>query len=107
VTLKEPQSLERATLVDFHKARSVMASDKLESTNLDDAPFLGVVPADGTAEGITDEENSEMQMWWNRTMCNEMSIPQGYQNVAVLIIRWAEELDELKAENEVSELAAR
>ncbi len=57
-------------------------------------------PAD---EGVTDEDNSKMEVWWNKAMCAEMDIPEGYQNVAVLIIKWIEELDELKTGDEVSE----
>lgn len=54
--------------------------------------------------GVTDEDNSKMQVCWNRAMCKEMHIPEGYQNIAVLIIKWTEELDQLKSGDEVSYL---
>ena len=60
--------------------------------------------ANRVAEGITDEENSKMQVWFHKAMCDELKIPEGYQHVAVLIIKWAEELDELKCAEEVREL---
>ena len=44
---------------------------------------------------------SEMQLWWDEAIARNMNLPDGYQNVAVLIIKWSEELDELKTAAEV------
>lgn len=54
------------------------------------------------ADGVSEEDNSKMQVCWNRAMCGEMNIPEGHQNVAVLIIKWAEDIDELESGKEVS-----
>ncbi|KAF2839379.1 hypothetical protein M501DRAFT_1016460 [Patellaria atrata CBS 101060] len=53
---------------------------------------------------VTEEENSKMQISWNTAMCAEMKIPLGYQEVAVLIIKWADAIDELECSKEVKEL---
>ena len=91
-------------LVEFTAAGSAMvSSSKAEFVAPCGEPCPIAAPANGAAEDVTDEENSKMQVWWNRAMCNEMKIPEGYQNVAVLIIKWCKELDELKSAEEVSE----
>jgi hypothetical protein len=82
-----------------------MISGRGEDTATGGESCLVAAPANGAVEGVSDEENSKMQVWWNKTMCDEMKIPEGYQNVAVLIIKWTEELDELKTGDEVSEPA--
>lgn len=52
-------------------------------------------------ESVTDEINSEenmkLRMSWNSTMCKVMQIPEGYQDIAVLMIKWTDKLDEFKA----------
>ena len=57
-----------------------------------------------SGHGVTDEENSKMQVIWDQAMCKEMEILEGYQNVAVLIIKWTEELDHVKSGDEVGQL---
>ncbi|MCJ1379747.1 hypothetical protein MMC17_002850 [Xylographa soralifera] len=56
------------------------------------------------AAGITAEENSRMRMCWNKAMCGEMKIPEGYQNIAVLIVKWNNEIDQLNSAAEVEDL---
>lgn len=63
-----------------------------------------VGPRETSSHGVTDEENSKMQVIWDQAMCKEMQIPSGYQNVAVLIIKWTEELDQVKSGSEVGRL---
>lgn len=48
--------------------------------------------------------NVEMQTWWDETIAKTM-IPDSYDKVAVLLIKWADEIDELKTRDEVSGLA--
>ena len=48
------------------------------------------------------KRSSEMQLWWDEAIARNMNLPDGYQNVAVLIIKWSKELDELKTAAEVS-----
>lgn len=52
-------------------------------------------------DGVSIEEQTEMGTQWDNTMLREMEVPQGYQDVAVLIIKWCEALDELKSADEV------
>ena len=40
-------------------------------------------------------------MWWNEAIAKNMNLPEGYEQVSVLIIKWADELDELKTKAEV------
>jgi hypothetical protein len=40
-------------------------------------------------------------MWWNESIARNMSSYEGYAKIAVLLIKWSEELDELKTHNEV------
>ncbi|KAH7095572.1 hypothetical protein FB567DRAFT_32882 [Paraphoma chrysanthemicola] len=60
-----------------------------------------------TTEDAEDQERAEeMQTWWNNEMKKHMNQPDGYAKVAVLLIKWADELDELKTKNEAAELDA-
>ena len=51
-----------------------------------------------------DKLNSKLGICWNKAMRKEMRIPEGYQNVAVLIIKWAEKVDQLNSKDEVNRL---
>ena len=52
-------------------------------------------------ENVQINENARMKICWDSVMCKELKVPEGYQDVAVLIIKWAEELDQLKSGEEV------
>ena len=55
-----------------------------------------------TTQDVQDQERAEeMQSWWNNEMKKHMNQPDGYAKVAVLLIKWADELDELKTKREV------
>jgi predicted protein tyrosine phosphatase len=45
---------------------------------------------------------AEMQMWWEKAYAKNIDLPDGYQNVAVLLIKWEDELDELNTREEAS-----
>ena len=47
------------------------------------------------------ERASEMQLWWDEAIARNMNLPDGYHNVAVLLIKWADQLDELRTRDEV------
>jgi hypothetical protein len=47
------------------------------------------------------ERAAEMQNWWAEAIARNMDLPEGYSKVAVLLIKWAEELDELNTGEEV------
>ena len=66
---------------------------------------------DGRTSAAGDEAEKqradEMRMWWNEALAKNMNLLEGYEQVSVLIIKWADELDELKTKAEVcSELLA-
>ena len=44
---------------------------------------------------------AEMHMWWDEAIAKNMNLPDGYTKVAVLLIKWADELDELNTGEEV------
>ena len=54
-----------------------------------------------STDDLTDGDISQMQVWWNQAMCEVMKVPEGYLNVAVLIIKWTEKLDQLNCTKEV------
>lgn len=44
---------------------------------------------------------ADMQMWWEKAYTKNIDLPDGYQNVAVLLVKWEDELDELNTRDEV------
>jgi hypothetical protein len=54
--------------------------------------------------GQEQEQAQDMQRWWNAGISQKMHKPEVYHHVAVLLIRWADELDELKTSEEVSDV---
>jgi len=59
--------------------------------------------ADLEKESVVETQNALMRQHWNKAMHKELGTPDRYQNVAVLIVRWVEALDEdLKCWKEVS-----
>lgn len=50
---------------------------------------------------VNEEHAAEMRMWWEEAIAKDMDMPDGYQRVSVLLIKWADELDELKTREEV------
>jgi hypothetical protein len=59
----------------------------------------------GEEEHAIQERAAEMQSWWDDAIARNMNLPDGYQEAAVLIIKWDDELDELKTRDEVSYFA--
>ncbi|EUC30454.1 hypothetical protein COCCADRAFT_39314 [Bipolaris zeicola 26-R-13] len=58
------------------------------------------------ADAEYQERAAEMQNWWAEAIARNMDLPEGYSHVAVLIIKWADDLDELKTGEEARELGA-
>ena len=52
-------------------------------------------------DAVQQERSAEMQMWWDEAIAKNMNLPDGYTKVAVLIIKWQDELDDLKTRQEV------
>lgn len=59
----------------------------------------------GTDPALEDDAHrrraAEMQMWWDEAIGRNFDLPDGYAKVAVLLIKWDDELDELKTRAEV------
>ena len=49
----------------------------------------------------TTPKEDDLASAWQESMCASLNIPNGYRNVAVLLIRWDDYLDELKCANQV------
>jgi len=88
---------------------SVLVQDPPSSKSSDRVSNNPGVPQGTSANGIAvgEDENARMKTCWGRAMCQEMEIPEGYQKIAVLIIKWSEHLDQLKSGDEVSWITAR
>jgi hypothetical protein len=57
---------------------------------------------EGEAED-KEQRARDMQAWWEDSITKHMRKSTGYLEVAVLLINWAPELDELKTKSEVSQ----
>jgi hypothetical protein len=55
-------------------------------------------------QGVSSTQNN-MKMWWNDSIARNLNIPENYTQVAVLLIKWSDELDELNTRNEVCYLS--
>jgi hypothetical protein len=59
-----------------------------------------------STQDVEDQERAEeMQTWWNTEMRKHMNQPDGYAKVGVLLVKWADELDDLKTKDEVCVVA--
>ncbi|KAL1645886.1 hypothetical protein SLS61_008147 [Didymella pomorum] len=86
----------------------------IKVTGIDDVPQSGVSTSsegkllEPSSSGPEDDEDKQradhMRIWWDEAIAKNMSLPEGYLSVSVLIIKWADELDELKTKAEVQEL---
>ncbi|OCK90361.1 uncharacterized protein K441DRAFT_580049 [Cenococcum geophilum 1.58] len=47
---------------------------------------------------------SKMQGWWDQSISKNMGLPDGYQHVSVLLIKWHDEIDQLEVAQEVRDL---
>jgi hypothetical protein len=55
--------------------------------------------------GDGSEEQSILQECWDKSIAKHMNLPAGYQNVHVLMIKWADQIDQLKVRQEVCHFA--
>ncbi|KAL5375336.1 hypothetical protein DPSP01_011246 [Paraphaeosphaeria sporulosa] len=60
----------------------------------------------GPHDAAQQKRAAEMQMWWDEAIVRNMDLPDGYAKVAVLLVKWEDELDELKTRAEAEELSA-
>lgn len=64
-------------------------------------PGLVQESSDASEDVAAQRKAAEMQMWWEESIAKNMGLSDGYQKVAVLLIKWDDGLDELKTKNEV------
>ncbi|KAF2444218.1 hypothetical protein P171DRAFT_361646 [Karstenula rhodostoma CBS 690.94] len=93
---------------------------KTQIESIEDAPGHSSVLATDTSGGadliiesdavpqdaVLQKRAAEMQMWWDEAIVRNMDLPDGYTKVAVLLVKWEDELDELKTRAEAEELDA-
>ncbi|MCJ1351956.1 MAG: hypothetical protein MMC33_001940 [Icmadophila ericetorum] len=56
------------------------------------------------ADGSSDEDNLKSGLYFNHTVSKVMKIQEGYQEVSVLMVKWADKLEDLKTRPELEEL---
>lgn len=67
-----------------------------------DSKLLNVNAPSAPQDLESDPQNPCMQALWEKISCDKLKVPYKYQNVAALIIHWANYLDkELNCEQEV------
>ncbi|KAG9191752.1 hypothetical protein G6011_10486 [Alternaria panax] len=71
-------------------------------TRQPDGPLVESTPAaEHGSAGAETQKN-----WWSEAIAKNMHLPDGYARVAVLLIKWADNLDELRTADEAEELEA-
>lgn len=53
-------------------------------------------------EKANQKHADSMRIWWDSAIVKHMDLPDGYRSAAVMIVKWVDELDELKTRDEVS-----
>lgn len=86
--------------------------DPLASNNVSPNAFLSngsLLSPSVSPHGSNDADHKDANLRevWQNTMCRNWKIPNGYQNVAVLLIRWDDSVDELNCADQVSLLLCR
>lgn len=66
-----------------------------------------VIENAGPQDAAQQKHAAEMQMWWDEAIVRNMDLPEGYEKVAVLLVKWDDELDDLKTRAEVRISASR
>ena len=93
-------------------SQALARDDQVEDVSIGATPLQGERPCQTShrlheqqlqtsVDDFTDGDISQRQVWWNRAMCEVMKVPEGYRNVAVLIIKWTKKLDQLNCTKEV------
>lgn len=82
----EPESVELKRSETWNSVSSL--PDCPSPRNLDVAPQF--------VQSIELSEASELQLWWDKAMCQELEIPLDYRKVGVLLIKWSSKIDDLK-----------
>ncbi|KAJ4315529.1 hypothetical protein N0V94_005902 [Neodidymelliopsis sp. IMI 364377] len=69
------------------------------STNIDFTSIEDVTSGTGAIS-----KETSMKMWWNDSIARNLVTPENYTQVAVLLIKWVDELDELQTRSELQEV---
>ncbi|KAF2011644.1 hypothetical protein BU24DRAFT_286054 [Aaosphaeria arxii CBS 175.79] len=86
------------------RIESTSIDPPIESQDWGSQQLLDHGRPNGEEEHAIQERAAEMQSWWDDAIARNMNLPDGYQEAAVLIIKWDDELDELKTRDEAEEL---
>ncbi len=65
---------------------------------------LDIVATGGVRNVLKEEaerHHAQMQGWWDQSITKNLNLPDWYQKVTVLMIKWRKDLDDLSVENEV------
>jgi len=89
--------IQRKLVLDGSRKRS--AEEAFETFLSEESNSKRKQPASDRAQ----EPSLAMQNWWTEAIARNMGTASGYAKVAVLLLKWADELDELQTSNEVSE----
>ncbi|KAI8939315.1 hypothetical protein NX059_003105 [Plenodomus lindquistii] len=73
--------------------------DHVEPINLSDAS-----PYEEEPHSDYPEKSQKMQSWWEEAYAKHMKTPEGYTKVAVLLVRWEDEIDDMRTGKECQEL---
>jgi hypothetical protein len=76
----------------------------LQAVTLDAVPGTPEHHGDDALELVAEEKDFKLQLSRNRAMRHETKMGEGYQNVAVLLIKWADEIDQLQTADEVEQV---
>ncbi|KAF2107950.1 hypothetical protein BDV96DRAFT_531390 [Lophiotrema nucula] len=101
---------------EIDSAQALELPQGMGSEPLQGQSQLPVVPEDTMMEDIVEDfdertwnrigykqaDAETMQIWWDKAIASQM--PGGYHKVAVLLLKWTDELDELKVRHEIEEL---
>ncbi len=104
-----PQAVNTLANKVFH-THADFRVDSIEDATQIPGPFA---PADVQSQPSSLEDDADkkraahMRMWWDEAMARHMVLSEGYTHVSVLIIRWADNLDDLKTKKEVSNEASQ
>ena len=87
----------------FPEPKPLVRCDSCKSTGTDSVPSSPTVHTlmELNQHGLEQlSEASQMQLRWDRAMCDELKLPEGYLKASVLLIKWRDEEDQFKNTNE-------
>ncbi|KAH7392123.1 hypothetical protein DE146DRAFT_617915 [Phaeosphaeria sp. MPI-PUGE-AT-0046c] len=117
ITLRSPHTapgLDTSTIASSKRSRSrtplaekvIQADiriDSIEDSGPDPAATQLILTKNTSPDAEDVNDKKRMKMWWNASSAQSLNLPEYYAQVAVLLIKWSNELDELYTRNEVQE----